>query len=151
MTVAQRLTRPWVALRDLGGGRRLWLMDVPLACCALEARAGSVDGPAWAELAVQRFADQPERADILVIAGTVTRAIAPSVRALYDAMSAPAYVVSFGACSNSGGPYWDSYAVVAGVDSILPVDVYVPGCPPRPETLAQAVAQLQRQMSRDGR
>ena len=78
----------------------------------------------------------------MVVAGTVTDALAPAVRALYDALPEPRRVLSFGACSNTGGPYWDSYSVTKGVDQVVPVDVYVPGCPPRPEALLAALRQL---------
>ena len=79
-----------------------------------------------------------------MISGTCTDALAPAVKVLYDQMPEPKRVVSFGACSNTGGPYWDSYSVTKGIDQMIPVDVYVPGCPPRPEALLGALGELMR-------
>ena len=78
----------------------------------------------------------------MVVSGTVTDVMAPAVRRLYDRLPGPTYVMSFGACSNTGGPYWDSYSVTKGVDQLVPVDVYVPGCPPRPEALLDGLREL---------
>ena len=128
-------------------GRRytLTIADVGLACCAIEFVAASMSGSDLIRRAAAPAGDTPS-ADLLVVAGTVTDRLAPVVRRLYDAMPEPRYVMSFGACSNSGGPYWDSYAVTKGVDRVVPVDVYVPGCPPRPEALLEGILQLQRQI-----
>ena len=120
----------------------LWVLDVGLACCAVEYLAAAAGRAGLDRLGVAPFAGGPEGADVLVVSGTVTDKLAPAVRRLYDRMPGRPYVVSFGACSNSGGPYWDSYSVTKGVDQLVPVDVYVPGCPPRPEALAEGLARV---------
>lgn len=125
----------------LTGGPRLTMFDLGLACCAVEFVAAAVDPDLTAALGEQ--AKGLEDANVLVVSGTVTDVSAPAVVAAYEQLAEPRYVVSFGACSNTGGPYWDSYSVTKGIDQLLPVDVYVPGCPPRPETLLQALRLLQ--------
>ena len=117
----------------------LQLVNAGLACCAVEVAA-----------ALQRL-PRDDAADghgisaelhVLLVSGTVTDRLAPAVLAAYDALPEPRRVISYGACSNSGGPYWDSYSVTKGVDQLLPVDLFVPGCPPRPEAMTDAVVQL---------
>jgi NADH-quinone oxidoreductase subunit B len=121
----------------------LWVLNVGLACCAVEFVAASVGRTGLADAAPLPLAPGPAHADLLVVAGTLTDRMAPAVRRLYDNMPTPRFVLSFGACANTGGPYWDSYSVTKGVDQLIPVDVYVPGCPPRPEALLKAILSLQ--------
>ncbi|MBQ0866743.1 NADH-quinone oxidoreductase subunit B [Streptomyces smyrnaeus] len=133
----------------LNWGRRysLWVFNFGLACCAIEFIAASMARHDFIRLGVIPFAPGPRQADLMVVSGTVTDKMAPAVKRLYEQMPEPKYVISFGACSNCGGPYWDSYAVTKGVDQIIPVDVYVPGCPPRPEALLQGVLKLQEKIA----
>ena len=133
----------------LNWGRRysLWVFNFGLACCAIEFIAASMARHDFIRLGVIPFAPGPRQADLMVVSGTVTDKMAPAVRRLYHQMPEPKYVISFGACSNSGGPYWDSYSVTKGVDTIIPVDVYVPGCPPRPESLLQGILKLQEKIA----
>ncbi|MDQ1287430.1 MAG: NADH-quinone oxidoreductase subunit [Actinomycetota bacterium] len=133
----------------LNWGRRysLWVFNFGLACCAIEFIAASTSRHDFIRLGVIPFAHGPRQADLMIVSGTVTDKMAPAVRRLYAQMAEPKYVISFGACSNSGGPYWDSYCVTKGVDQIIPVDVYVPGCPPRPESLLQAIVKLQEKIA----
>ena len=129
----------------LNWGRRysLWVFNFGLACCAIEFIASSMGRHDFMRLGVIPFAHGPRQADLMVVSGTVTDKMAPAIKRLYDQMPEPKYVISFGACSNCGGPYWDSYSVTKGVDQIIPVDVYVPGCPPRPEALMHGILRLQ--------
>ncbi len=126
---------PFPRTVDVGTRYALSVHSLGLACCAVELVAATLGGGEPPPGAGDPVA-------VLVVAGTVTDAMAGAVRRLYDQLPEPRYVVSFGACSNSGGPYWDSYCVTKGVDQLIPVDVYVPGCPPRPEALIDGLRQL---------
>lgn len=124
---------------------RLWAHSLGLACCAVEAAAALARLRAGAGGGATGPRNDSEVVDVLVVAGTVTDRMAPAVVALHGRLSTAGgrcRVMSFGACANSGGPYWDSYSVTKGIDQLLPVDLYVPGCPPRPEALLDALEQL---------
>jgi NADH-quinone oxidoreductase subunit B len=135
----------------LNWGRRysLWVFNFGLACCAIEFIASSMARHDFIRLGVIPFAHGPRQADLMVVSGTVTDKMAPAVKRLYEQMPEPKYVISFGSCSNCGGPYWDSYCVTKGVDQLIPVDVYVPGCPPRPEALLHGILRLQEKIAHE--
>tara|TARA_Y100001970_G_C14248753_1_gene870215 strand:+ start:3557 stop:4072 length:516 start_codon:yes stop_codon:yes gene_type:complete len=123
-----------------------WYFQFGLACCAIEMMAAA--GPRHD---LDRFGAipraTPRQSDVMIVAGTVTLKMASRVKRLYEQMSDPKYVISMGSCANSGGPYWQhGYHVLKGVDLVVPVDVYVPGCPPRPEALIQGILELQKKI-----
>ena len=130
--------------RVVGRGLTLSVFDLGLACCAVEFAAAVAGHPDLLPLAGD---DAQDGLEVMVVSGTVTDKMAPAVLRHYEAMTGPRHVVSFGSCANSGGPYWDSYCVTKGVDQLVPVDVYVPGCPPRPEALLQGLETLQRKLA----
>lgn len=145
--LAEAAPRPLRLVLNWGRRYSLWVFNFGLACCAIEFIAASMARHDFIRLGVIPFAPGPRQADLMVVSGTVTDKMAPAIKRLYEQMPEPKYVISFGACSNSGGPYWDSYCVTKGVDQLIPVDVYVPGCPPRPEGLLHGILRLQEKIA----
>ena len=137
---------PLDKLIDWGRSNSLWPLTFATSCCGIEFMAVAAARYDMARFGFEITRNSPRHGDVLLVNGTITTKMAPVVKRLYDQMCDPKYVVAVGGCAISGGPFTKSYHVVKGVDKILPVDVYCPGCPPRPESFLYAMMQLQRKV-----
>ncbi|MDC0357532.1 NADH-quinone oxidoreductase subunit NuoB [Oligoflexia bacterium] len=144
------LVSPLDAAINWSRANSLWPLTFGIACCAIEMMAVGADHFDLDRFGAGAFRATPRQADLIIVAGTVTYKMAPRVRRLYDQLPDSKYVMAMGGCTIGGGPYHDyGYHVVKGVDRIIPVDIYVPGCPPRPEALLDALFRLQNRISKD--
>ena len=154
-------TQPWIEGRfeenvitttieqAINWGRQasIWPMTFGLACCAIEMMAAGASRYDMDRFGAGAFRATPRQADLMIVAGRLSRKMAPVLRRIYDQMPEPKYVISMGACASVGGVF-DNYAIVQGVDQVVPVDVFVPGCPPRPESLIYGIIELQKKIAK---
>src|ERR1700756_579506 len=134
-------------LYNWGRKNSVWPLTFGLACCAIEMIATTMARYDLARFGAEVFRASPRQADLIIVSGTVTKKMAPQVVRLYNQMPEPKYVIAMGACAISGGPFKDGYNVLKGVDRFIPVDVHIPGCPPRPEALIHSIMTLQRKIA----
>ena len=134
-------------LYNWGRKNSVWPLQFGLACCAIEMIATTMARYDLARFGSEIFRPSPRQADLMIVSGTVTKKMAPQIVRLYNQMPEPKYLIAMGACAISGGPFKQGYNVLKGIDRYLPVDVHIPGCPPRPEALIQAIMTLQQKIA----
>lgn len=137
---------------NMGRANSLWPLTFGLHCCAIEMMSTAASRYDLDRFGAGVFRPSARQADVMIVAGTVSRKMAPKIKMLYDQMPSPKYVIALGGCASAGGPfvYPGQYAIVEGVDKIVPVDIYIPGCPPRPEALVNGILMLQKKIRNRG-
>ncbi len=133
-------------LVNWGRSNSIWPLQFGLACCAIEMIATAASRFDIARFGSEIFRASPRQADLMIVAGTVTKKMAPQVVRLYNQMAEPKYIISMGACATSGGPFHKGYNVLKGIDKYVPVDIYIPGCPPTPQALLEGLTKLQEKI-----
>lgn len=133
----------------IGRANSLWPMTFGLACCAIEMMAAGAARFDLARFGAEVFRPSPRQCDVMIVAGTINKKMYPAVKTLYDQMPEPKWVIAMGNCAISGGPFKfeGQYGIIEGADTFLPVDVYIPGCPPRPEALIEGIIELEEKVS----
>ena len=154
-SLAQRMipgviTAKLADLAAMGRSNSLWTLTFGLACCAIEMISAHMAHHDFDRFGIVTW-PSPRQSDVMIVAGTVVKKMAEPLRLLYDQMPDPKWVIAMGTCATNGGPYYRSYSVVMGVDHIVPVDVYIPGCPPRPEALMDGIMKLQEKIKQDAK
>ncbi|MBA2679522.1 MAG: NADH-quinone oxidoreductase subunit B [Ktedonobacteraceae bacterium] len=145
-TMAEMVT--WA--KNWARSHSVWPFSYALACCGIEMIAAAQSHYDISRFGSEVFRASPRQSDLMIVAGTLSVKMGPRLRLLYEQMPEPKWVISMGQCANSGGEFYDSYYTVQGVDTVVPVDVYVPGCPPRPEALIEGILKLREKIEKQG-